>query len=898
MSKKKTKKRRAKQINPHKLNETQLKEQIEGNLAKNLINDAYKLVKVLLDRFESTDNASLFQSVLNIKIRHLEGLGRSDDVALLISEAKKRFSSSVFKEADEYVQLSGLTDEKLLEHFSDQSTIPELLSFQIADILYFSKEKNRGFIKKHSQYKDVFYVKEAFKNGYDAVNTPKFLAGLKEASPYKPWFLLHKAIQAFQKGDDITLGLLKKKLAMNSFPAFLVSKLLACHIYLDGNRTESQPLSSEDLEIFKTLCGEHCPVVPMLSKMIKPEKRNSSKRTIDQLKLFEKGYPNLFPEALYFCLETEMSNIKEKQYNASEFFSFTESFNLPDTVAINDLHLFLKLYGMNNLYLDNAEDYIEKIIDSKEIRQNPFFNTNSLKAELVFGLAIQLQKDHQETGSPFGWMGMDEFEDDEQDPTKVLEKALRLSAHNPKIFTELINGYIESDEKASVLNPVIEQFLNTFSTHPAGYELAGKNSFRNHSFQKAIGFYKKAKELMPLNKDFAHKILDCYEGIIAKRGPKNFHLIDKDIEQAFTHVDEFNAGIMNRYRLLSFKAKVKKATFIPIDQKQIRSEANALYELIATDRKSVLKLIHFITHDGFKMSEQDNIISEIGDKIKAQLDFKTYMFFFKYGIDDNNFTNSRYQEFVSSLTLRFLEQEKSKKTLTVDEYYKMLLLALTEGWNRSFIGFVYLANTCFSENKVFQMFKQFYSIKPNHGKILKLLMTPEVSKWCFSSVGKKTMDELSTINGVFEELCYLVEDSDQRNLETLRYDIEIIIEENYDDIDEFSLYLDQDCVSEDKISLLAIKKLFGNSVRTRPVKRKSKPNHGAIFDLGRQEMQRRLKDLEKLEQEARKKRQEEQAEQKKLKEETAKKEQKVQKEIEENNEQLSFLDILNSGEAL
>ena len=158
MSKKNHKKNRNKPVNPHKLGEAQLKDKVEQLLDKHLIDDAYGLVKVLLERFESESNISLFQSILNQKINNLETAGKSREAAELITSAKKRFPASFFQEADEFIQLQNLDDDELIHHFSDKETIPELFRHQIADILFFSNQKNRPFIKQHKEYKDVFYV--------------------------------------------------------------------------------------------------------------------------------------------------------------------------------------------------------------------------------------------------------------------------------------------------------------------------------------------------------------------------------------------------------------------------------------------------------------------------------------------------------------------------------------------------------------------------------------------------------------------------------------------------------------------------------------------------------------------------------------------------------------------
>jgi len=312
MSKKKNKKKRAKQSNPHKLNESQLKEQIKKKRSKELVNDAYSLVKVLLERFETKENVSLFQSILNQKISYFEALGKSEEVAQLVSEGKKRFSPEIFKEAEEYLSFAGMANDQLLEYFSTQSDIPDLFRYQIADILYFSQEKNRSFIKKHAEFKDVFYVKEAFNQGYDPVNTPKLLAALKESSPYKSWFLLHKSIQAFQEGDMVTLELVKKKLPTNTFSAFLANKLLDCQIFLDGKRSDSQPVTPEDLEIFKTLCGEHCSIVPLLSKIIASGKEGKSHQLLPPLRLLEKKHKQWFPVVLYYALQIELLNNEKR----------------------------------------------------------------------------------------------------------------------------------------------------------------------------------------------------------------------------------------------------------------------------------------------------------------------------------------------------------------------------------------------------------------------------------------------------------------------------------------------------------------------------------------------------------------------------------------------------------
>ncbi|MBU2509766.1 hypothetical protein KJ966_00435 [bacterium] len=898
MSKKKDKKRKNKQINPHKLSENELKGKINELLNRNQIDESYSLVKVLLERFESKDSVSLFQTTLNKKIKNLESLGKSEEAARLIAEAKKRFSSSFFREADEFVQLQSLDDDQLINYFCNKETIPELFRYQIADILYFSDKNNRSFIKKHTEYKDVFYVKEAFQNGYNPVDTPKLLTGLKPTSPYKPWYLLHKAIQAFQVEDLATLELVDKKLTSHSFPSFLVSRLFNCQRYLNGQISDTQKISADDLEIFKTLCGESCPTVFVLSNLVKQQTANPLYKLISRLRWFERNQPGWYPDILQLCLTREASKESNRYQDNDNLPKLLVQIRLPDTLAINKTHLIIKLSNINTFHEWELEDIIYELVESEDIDRIQIFNPKHLKAELLFFYAKSLRPPGKSSRSLSSRM-LNRFDPDESqdNPVRELEKALKLSDHNPKIFTLLIDYYLKTKEKTSTVNKVVDSLLEKYPSNPEGYELAGKIAFRNKSFTKAISYFEKAKELMPLNRDFLETILDCFEGIIDKRYIKNAQLIDKDLENAKVYLNHSNSSALFRYKLLEAKALLKKYALAMVSNEEVAANITSLYGEFSGNNKAVFKLVLLLLQATEYHQKLVPVQNQILHQIKATIEPKLYLVFLKHAVNGVDSPISEYFRVVSDLTIEYLKKEKEEKTLSINQHRDLIKLTITESWYKTFIAFVCLARHCYPNNQVFAFLETLILKKVSHGKIREFFRNEEVIEWFLTPAGKKVVEDLGMMDDTFEEIDSVMRSNRELTPSNLLFEIDNLIKDYPIDFQNFSSYLIEDSHSDEMLSLKEVKKIFGFPIRITAAPYSSNNDPGSLFyNMDSRENQRKLKELERQRIEEEKKWEEEQEQKKKNRETQARKKREIEEKIAELNDQIDIFDFLNNEE--
>ena len=256
MARKKKHKKSGKHLNPHKLGEKPLIDEITRHLTLGKVDQAFALVKVLLEKRNSAENRDLFKSVMDEKIRCMEEKGHANEIAALIAEARKRFDADLFSEVENNNKIRLLTDVQLVAHYTEKEDIPESFESRIADYLFFSTENEKEFIKKHKTFKDLFYIREAFKNGFEPAATKKMLSGVSSKSPFKHWLLLRKAIEAFYENDDTMLEVLSKKSRESSFPKFLIGKLFECQTHLRGKVDGIALLSKTDIDIFRTICGE------------------------------------------------------------------------------------------------------------------------------------------------------------------------------------------------------------------------------------------------------------------------------------------------------------------------------------------------------------------------------------------------------------------------------------------------------------------------------------------------------------------------------------------------------------------------------------------------------------------------------------------------------------------
>ena len=221
MSKKKKKNKKLK-INPHNLPENELVQKVKQLFIQEKFGDAFTFVKVLFNRFDSAENRILFKKVFSKKIQLLTIGNQHIDIQAVINEAKKKYPVSLISEAEEFYNIKQLNDSERLKYFIETGEVLEEYRFQIADYLFFSLEKEKSFITKFPEYKDLFFVKEAFKNGFDPLNTPKMMVGISSKSPFKYWILLRKALTAFLADDLSLLKTLSEKIPNNTFHIFFI----------------------------------------------------------------------------------------------------------------------------------------------------------------------------------------------------------------------------------------------------------------------------------------------------------------------------------------------------------------------------------------------------------------------------------------------------------------------------------------------------------------------------------------------------------------------------------------------------------------------------------------------------------------------------------------------------
>ncbi len=894
MSKKKGKKKREKQFNPHKLGEQELKDKIDHLLSRQSVDEAYSLAKVLLERFESQGNIAVFQSTLNQKIRNLEALGKSHEAPKLIAEAKKRFSGgSLFQGVDELVRLKNLGDAQVLEHFLAKQKIPEDFHHQIADILFFSKKPDRQFIKQHAEYKDVFYVKEAFQNGYDPVKTPKILSAIKSDSPYRIWHLLHKGIQAFLESDAESLQLIVKKLPQGHFPAFIVSKLQNYQNYLDG-KSDINAIDKDDLEIFKTICGEHCALVAVLSEITSPQKNTPLHRHPGKLNWIKKNYSEQFGEILYLLLSgvyavVELSN---KDINYAQ--QLINLINRPEELAIDSDHLFLKLSGYRFYNSYQLEDVFDQVIDSTDRAKSLLFDSGLLNSEILFHYIKTLEAPGNHSGSFFDrlfnhW--------DDQSPAdksiQLLEEAIKYSDHNPKMHTLLIEYYRKTKTKTSVINKAVDRFLSKFPANPEGFDLAGKIALDNKTYKKAIDFFSKAKELMPLNRELIETVLDCYEGIIDKINKSNHHLIDKDLNSALAYVGSNQASLMERYGLLETKALLKKLSLSQIDLKTFRQEFSNRYPSLPKNDRITLKLVLLLIKSQDTTPNLDQSLDSILAQVRNNLKPDTYLLFLQYALKDDVETPPFFFIIFSELTLHFIEQKKVHRSLTIDQHFELMLLAIANEWNRSFMAFVCLAFDSFPEHKVLVLLKNILLTKVNHNKIKALFYDEEVVKWFCSPVGKKFLSQLAEYNDIFEELHLLLTESNVIPLKEVIHEIYTLFEDFPNSFTNFSSFLLEDCDDDDLLDLQSIRKTFDISIRIIFSKK-------AVFAPYEEDEEVPYEEYVRLQRKAEKQEKEWEEEQKRKKENREKQQElkkKIEEEMETKNEQIDLFDMLDNEES-
>jgi hypothetical protein len=899
MSKNKSKKKHNRHINPHKLGENELREKINEHLAKHQINDAYSMAKVLLERFESAATIALFQSVLNKKISNLESAGNTSEAAHLITEAKKRFSSSFFSEADEYVKLQALDDERLVDHFSAKESVPDLFRLRLADILYFSDAKNRQFINRHPEYKDVFYVKEAFRNGYHPVDTPQLLAGIKATSPYRPWILLHKAIQAFQEGDGATLELVVKKLPDHSFPGFLTSRLHRCQRYLDGVESEPGKISPDDLELFRIVCGDHGIVAFMLSGLMHSQRVNPVSGLLSGLRWFEKNRPDWYPDVLTLCLKNELHKRANRYEDSAAFFSLVEKLTLPEIVALNKTHFSLKTGGFDVYDAYQREKIVDSILNSQQIQRLQLFDASRIKAELLLYYARSLKPPKKHSDSLLsGMLPRYVHAEPEKSPVPVLEKALEFSDHNPEIFSLLINYYLDVKEKTSIVNKVVDRMLKTFPANPEAYELAGRIALKNKTYKKAIGLFDTVKELMPLNKEINQTIFDCYAGIIEKRDHKSAHLIDKDLESAAMYLEGSKPEASIPYRLLEVKTLLKKHALSIIRSDELKRIIGDLLTTIGENGQAILKLSLLLFESVGKDNKLTPIFELTWNRIVSDVTAKTFLVFQHYALSAEEYPSREFSERFARLTVQFLKREKAEKTLAAEQHLEMISLVLKQRWYKTFIGLVCLARCCYRDNKVFSLLECLIMLKANRQRISGFLHDPDLIGWMLTPPGKQLVAELSMLSETFEELDYLIAGCLQTDPGKIIEGVDNMEYELPGDFDNFSANLLEDVNNMDFLPLPEVKKIFGTPIRVKNQRYSGRSIADGLFDLDPWAFSGSSRKAERKRQAEQKKREEEREQEHKARQERAEKKKRSGEEIAGKNDQIDIFDLLGNTEIL
>jgi hypothetical protein len=535
MSKKNKKNRKRKQeLNPNKLSEGELHQRISRFSGQQNTSEAYKLVKIVFKRFDTPNNRQLFSQIFYERIQSLLLNQQGLDIQSIINEVKKHFPEELTQKAEQYFQIRQLDGSELISHFSQQDEIPEDIRYELADHLYFSQRKEKDFLNKYAEYKDLFFVKEAFKNGYEPTHTPKMMSRIGSKSPFKFWVLLRKAIEAFLADDLNMLLLLLNKIPHQTFPHFFVEKLCRFQQMQNEKGDTRSEISDEDRAVFKLFIGEDFSEWLIFKKISAELKRKDIRRVFQLLKFSKKDSVNKKTEDL-FCLFLAFisNNFTESNELKSLIENMVVTFPKMDLYYMNPPHLIFKLLNKKKIKSDQFIFFLEDALDEMDESEFPLFKQKELKAEILYYLA-EHEAEEEKSFSIFNMLlnKGNQAPDPLYDKARQLEKSLKHSSHNPEIFIALIKTYRDLGEKTSKINAVINQLISNFPNNSQGYQLAGEIALKNRTFTKAIDFFSKAYTLMPLNVDLVRIIFDCYNRIITSRSKTNAHLIDKDLENA------------------------------------------------------------------------------------------------------------------------------------------------------------------------------------------------------------------------------------------------------------------------------------------------------------------------------------------------------------------------------
>ncbi|MBU3917004.1 hypothetical protein KKA14_15840 [bacterium] len=818
MSKKK--KKGLNKSNPHKLGENELVDQIHFFLNQNQVNQAYKLVKVLLEKGSSAKNSQLFKNVLSRKLKLLEEKGQGEDIASLLTEAKKRFSIDVFFDADEFNKLRQLSDKELVDHFLNRESIPDYFRYRIADYLYFSEKKEKEFINRHREFKDVFFVKEAFKNGFQPETTKKLMSGIDINSPYKHWLLLRKGIEAFYDNDNATLELLKKKITEPSFPKFLIEKLLQVQELLDGRNGNFNQLAQSDIKFFEALCGEtfleHC-LLSHLEKISGGQNKQSALPLLNSWSgiISTETYIDLF-------VLTLGKVIRSLEYPDQKEQLIVKLKRLPPirTFYLDIMHLLAKFMGHSFLIETGNGSIFESIATSKTLANCEIFPPKVLKAELLYASAQSEAKQSRLSGNPFGLFDIDSLYHDEDDGREeiinLLEESISSSPHNPEIFIELIKEYNAVSMKTSVINTAIKKMLASFPTNPEGYKLAGDIAYKNRTYSKALSFYEKAHDLMPLNRDFSLVIIKCYGDIIDKRNSQNSHLIESDLQKAKSFTLNSGKKVLTEFNLLRTRAIVKLINFNSMSWDSFVEEIDELSGHFQESNLDAFRFL-FLIEDGESSAQiKTSFLERMRKDLFDHCATKTFSEILSFCLGKPSQLKKESTVF-SSLVIGFFQKEKKNPTATVDDITTWMLVSLENNWNRLFTALVYLGESIFPNHPVYKFFIEIIQNTARRSLWKKHLLKKETINWFKTDTGINILELLCPHDYLFEVLYDVIEDGrDVAKTEELLDEVKDMLQSYYSppNISSFEYFIES-VNHMDYTPYQSIREIFGHDAKNR-----------------------------------------------------------------------------------
>jgi tetratricopeptide (TPR) repeat protein len=815
MAKKKHKQRA---VNPHKMSEVELKERIDHQLEKEKLGVAYDLVKVLVQRFDTPEHQALLRRILEAKLKAMGDDPAAKNVAEVIAGVKKRFSGIPLEDTDELVRLSRMRDAELIAVFREQETIPDSIRSRIADALYFSEKPDREFIRKHKAFKDVFFVKEAFANGFDPERTRQLLSAIGAESPYRPWILLRKAIEAFLESDDVTLKVLKTKVIDSTFPAFIISRLFTGLKLLQGRSNDFLKLPEAELSIMMALCGPTFITQMLLRRLAFVIERQQ----YDQIRALMAWAGRHLPastakEVAVLTLGMAVRKIAgiERRYR---FIQQADWFPNCDVFLLIKQHLLIKFLPKDAI--DNVPELhlFQQCRSCNAIRRQPFFKADELKAELLAYEAGCIQDEMVGLWPLFfskqDYRQMKAHADYQR--ANLLEDALKKSKHNPVMMVSLIDLYVKLKESRSKTNRILDMLLKSFPDNPEGYRLAGEIAQNNKAYQKAIGFYSQAHERSPLNRDLLLNLLRCYEGIIDKRSRKDVHLIDRDLAAA--DVCRGNAdqpAVAEAFGRIRTKAVLKKLTY---EHLSVESAQSQLLTILETEYQQaegagLLRLVRLINQeervDAFPifLHQAEQLII---DRFKPA-DFGRILTI----TQDSEPEDTKVGELLAKLLIITIQSDLRDKRITVEQYGQWMTACVQSQWFRSFVMLVLTAHHRHPEQLPFLMLVEGLRFKPDHQVIQRYLSEPKTIDWFMTPTGSQLLRALSSNTVLFESLYQIIEGGDWSEIDELMLIIDDKLAELTLGFNCFWSNLSNQCDKNDQAPIEIMKELIGDEYALR-----------------------------------------------------------------------------------